>query len=597
MSFQRQIIAEVMKMLRYKFILVSGVVILLFVTATMPIIVKILDSKPAFIIAPESFGAEIERHIGSEKVEWNGIVYENNNFLSYIMAVHLAELEEVKTSLSGDAGIYSQEILYETLDFIALYVNSFEDDSDDLMFDVHSMSSEMAKKYIYGLQNPNYEALKEVREKTEYVISPSFELDEYIDMSDEQRQARYERSSKKIYDFMRYMQTDDLASYISYQRVSLQEQQERNEKSIETLQRKLTEGKISNEEYDEAVKTYIERTEQINTIFIPILDYREQHGILPSDGSWQDEALNLLSYSALNIDLVEIISEETFDIFKNNSEANQAPYTGPYDGYATYEEYLFTKNQELQKLEFDYFVARTSLETGNPDMAVATNGSRSHLYDSLNGHFIVVLFAILIGGYLMSAEYQDGTIRLLMIRPKTRIKILMSRYLAGLLLIYLLYIGIIIVSIVSNGFMYGFEDYLHPNHTPSGEIDFFIMLLGDCLAISTIFLFVYSVGFFCCILSKNTAISTTIPIFLVIGSTLLMQYTDANVTGHLLNFTPLTTLSLHELLLFEIDHAMALHDIKEARFIIISDFGAAVNVIYSVALVAASAVVFKKRDV
>ncbi|GGM30456.1 hypothetical protein GCM10011351_15760 [Paraliobacillus quinghaiensis] len=67
------------------------------------------------------------------------------------------------------------------------------------------------------------------------------------------------------------------------------------------------------------------------------------------------------------------------------------------------------------------------------------------------------LFAIVIGAGIVASEFSTGTIKLLLIRPVNRYKILLSKYLATLLFAFLLVLLIFITAFIVGSIMYGFQ--------------------------------------------------------------------------------------------------------------------------------------------
>ncbi|OAS20562.1 hypothetical protein A8708_18600 [Paenibacillus oryzisoli] len=69
---------------------------------------------------------------------------------------------------------------------------------------------------------------------------------------------------------------------------------------------------------------------------------------------------------------------------------------------------------------------------------------------------VVTLFAVIIAGDMVAGEFTWGTIKLLLIRPASRAKILLSKYLTTLIFAATLLILLFITALIVNGFVYGF---------------------------------------------------------------------------------------------------------------------------------------------
>ncbi|MEH7180157.1 ABC transporter permease [Neobacillus vireti] len=82
------------------------------------------------------------------------------------------------------------------------------------------------------------------------------------------------------------------------------------------------------------------------------------------------------------------------------------------------------------------------------------------MWNGVNGSanlvILITLFTIIIAGDSVAAEFSTGTIKLLLIRPANRVKILLSKYISFLLFGILLLLILFVLSIVMNGILYGF---------------------------------------------------------------------------------------------------------------------------------------------
>lgn len=80
-----------------------------------------------------------------------------------------------------------------------------------------------------------------------------------------------------------------------------------------------------------------------------------------------------------------------------------------------------------------------------------------HLDESY-GIFIIV-FGIIIAGTIVSNEFQKGTIKLLLTRPYSRNKILLSKYIVSMLCIIMFIIVFVIAQYIVGGIVFGFDTF------------------------------------------------------------------------------------------------------------------------------------------
>jgi ABC-2 type transport system permease protein len=82
------------------------------------------------------------------------------------------------------------------------------------------------------------------------------------------------------------------------------------------------------------------------------------------------------------------------------------------------------------------------------------------MWDGVNGSagmmIVITIFTIIIVGDSVAGEFSSGTIKLLLIRPASRVKILVSKYISFLLFGMLLLLTLFVLSLAINGIFYGF---------------------------------------------------------------------------------------------------------------------------------------------
>ncbi|MEO3945562.1 ABC transporter permease [Gorillibacterium sp. CAU 1737] len=71
--------------------------------------------------------------------------------------------------------------------------------------------------------------------------------------------------------------------------------------------------------------------------------------------------------------------------------------------------------------------------------------------------FLVSIFTVIIAADIVAGEFAAGTIKLLLIRPASRAKVLLSKYLATLQFSLLLLVVLFLVSFVASGLLFGFK--------------------------------------------------------------------------------------------------------------------------------------------
>jgi ABC-2 type transport system permease protein len=122
---------------------------------------------------------------------------------------------------------------------------------------------------------------------------------------------------------------------------------------------------------------------------------------------------------------------ETGALDRETYEAN--PFSESYmtDEPMTYEEYLEYVERERSDARQAIGLARYSLENNNPlPSSLEMSGKKSWQTQITSAISWSTILMIVIAGTSLASEYSSGTIRLLLIRPRKRYKILLSKFLA-----------------------------------------------------------------------------------------------------------------------------------------------------------------------
>ncbi len=589
MNTLQNIKSESVLLLRMKFLLVFGVLTILFVNVVAPILSVSLEFNP---FSETPFETMIDNITDDEPLSYNGIIYDKNNRITFSLALQLSLYDEVKKTLARETLTLAQNIITEKIDFYARYADVFDDeaflyyDGDYRIEAVTTVANYIAVAHLYRLENPDYDAIAEIIDKYYYFFGLDFNLETFKNMSKAEKQSELEKIEKDILNLNILIRENDFSKYAEIFLRYYENELANFDDKIENIEKAIESDPVTNGNLQSLIDEETINNNKIRELEISTLKYRLENNIVIDDGSWQDMALTTMSdnYNLIHLEYNSrdnFYEERSFSLFLDEW----------FDNYNNYS-YVW----EMRKLKgaHDYFVAEASLENGAPDMAVVPDGARNRVYGTFNSQFVLVFFAVLVGGYVMAAEYQLGTIRLLLIRPRVRLKVILTKYLGGVSLIYALIFTILLINLITHGVLYGFSDYLYQNYTINGEINFFAMLIGDVLSLSTVFLFVYSFAFSCSTLFKNIAVATILPVFLLVVSTFLMQYIDVNFPMPILELTPLPYISIHEFLVNPEEIAVNLTD---KNLTTVSNVGVAVNLIYSTVFMLPAVLMFLKRDV
>lgn len=268
---------------------------------------------------------------------------------------------------------------------------------------------------------------------------------------------------------------------------------------------------------DESAKLAYENAQgQLNALQIDkkVMDYRDKNGI-ERDKGWKSQTLQMISNKG-SVANPGLMSKKEFD---SNG------YTYEKEMYKTYDKYLAAKDEEIRTAKDDMQKYWYSLEHNIPTPE-ADNGIRNFLTMMLPVTLVVMVLAIIVAGSIVSGEYSKGTIRLLMLRPAARWKILLSKYASVLLISLATLLGGVICMVLGGTVAIGVGDLFTPILSCQNGVvtqqAFILWYLPKLLFSSINILYGASLAFAMSTLFKNTALSVGLSIFATFGGPFAM---------------------------------------------------------------------------
>lgn len=264
-----------------------------------------------------------------------------------------------------------------------------------------------------------------------------------------------------------------------------------------------------NEQKSTTNKTKLEnlktKNKKINDI-LEVYNYLKEENVSSSNDFRVEESENLLQYIESlytpNLTEKELASQSKMD-------------------YKEYEK-IYEDEQKAykEKIEESWYMIKQNKNFNEP-------GVKTSLNSSLTVVQLLGILVIIITGGIMSSEFSKGSIRLLVIRPNKRWKILLSKFLAFLIITIASILITTIVCILANGFVYGFSDYLTNSLAFSGgEIVQKSYLLGvfkDAFILSIPVIFVGILTFMLSVVTTNTALSVGLGMAVMYGYMIALQ--------------------------------------------------------------------------
>lgn len=270
-----------------------------------------------------------------------------------------------------------------------------------------------------------------------------------------------------------------------------------------------------------------------------------------------------------------------------------------YDRYGDYAEAVKYKQEELSRAED---LLAYSIENDMP-IDYLTAGSARNALDSALGINMTVLmfFAIFMASVIVSSEHSSGAIRLLLIRPRAKWKILLSKLCCLFIFIASATVFTSVISLVETVIIHGWSDLSVPYLMHSGkevyEVTPILYYIYKNLIGILPSLLIMLFGLFLSVVTKKSIFALAVALLAnVFGSTVsVWLYDVVRTSAQWLKLSPIPYFGLSQCFPDPIGGTM--HPISPALYGITMEQGAAVMAVYSLIVTAVTFVIFERQQV
>ena len=299
-----------------------------------------------------------------------------------------------------------------------------------------------------------------------------------------------------------YLSEINIYTYKIKDEEALNEAKENYNKFVERLkaddwrsftQEELNSLKQSQEGLDEKLK------DKNTEIQIETLEMRLKYDIAYGD-NYKNDALSKYQQSKITINELE----------KNNNK--------------TYEE-----KKELQSAKEDAEKSKYAIEQGKD--IYNTSDSRGFLLNVFSKYeLFIIITIVLIAGAIVSDEFNKGTIKLLLVRPFNRTKILMAKFITVILTVLFIMIITVILQFIVGGIFFGFDSLSIPaviyNHTTGNlmEVNLLKNILITGIGKMPIYILIGTLAFALSTIFNNTPVAITITLMGYMASSIINQF-------------------------------------------------------------------------
>lgn len=417
-----------------------------------------------------------------------------------------------------------------------------------------------------------------------YRIDP-MSLEEYYELSAEELQKEIDKFTNEAAELKKTIENNDYMAYLAGVIKDTEKEIEDSKKNITTLEADLAKDK-ENKEIPlaiEGLKKSIATQEEL----LKAYKYKHDNNIVYDANDWRHNTVEHIKQS-INAKNEELLTEESFkQTF--SWEINRQGYT--------YEEYQKDREDRIAFAEENLVLDWYSLENNIPRVQFIKDARNSLNETYLFYVTIAILLCIIIGGGIVSSEYSTGTVRLLMIRPVSRWKILFSKLAAVFIIGYGAMFAAFLLNIVSSGIANGFGTLGTPILAlKDGAVvhqNFILSLIPNLMFASVSLIFIIAVVFFFSTVARNTALAVGLTMVGFLGSMPAAQVA-ANLKMTWIGSTFLPYVNLTS---FVGNESWVIESLKQMGVTLNATMGAVQLLVIAVVLTVISFAVFTKRDV
>ena len=209
--------------------------------------------------------------------------------------------------------------------------------------------------------------------------------------------------------------------------------------------------------------------------------------------------------------------------------------------------YMLLDKREAEK---QLYADKYRVEHNYHDLTENTGAGLFINYTCMSANVIVLIYMMVVGGNLVADEYGKGTIKLLLVRPFKRVKILISKYIATIISTIMFFLIFVLVVFFACGIAKGFDSYLSPvvvydfSIGAVREMSVLTYLFINVVSYVPMYLMLLALTFFIGVFIKNEALTVGIPVVVYVIS-LFLNY---SATYKIMRYFPTLCWNLNQFL-------------------------------------------------
>lgn len=244
-----------------------------------------------------------------------------------------------------------------------------------------------------------------------------------------------------------------------------------------------------------------------------------------------------------------------------------------------------------QKMIEESEIAKYILETKQDvEKQASLRGILLNVFDEYS--IFIIIFIIMIAGGIVSSEFEKGTVKMLLVKPYKRGKILLAKYIVSLLMILFIFVITVVFQVIVGGVVFGFDSLSIPavvyNFNTNSVVTYNMFEYVLIIAVNKlpIYVLLTTLSFALSSIFANTVIAVVLPIFGNVASAVINQLASVYSIRELAVFPTLNW-----------DFSQFLFGRLPAYEFTSLGFAVCVCVVYWAIMVSVAWIAFRKREI
>lgn len=291
---------------------------------------------------------------------------------------------------------------------------------------------------------------------------------------------------------------------------------------------------LDKENFSQFIKLEIENTKKI----IADLEAQKKE---TQDEEQISSINNQIEQNNFELEFLQLRLDKNISYAKNDKNNLLQDYKNAKQALESYPENIQDYKQKLQYNKALEEMKELEYKVYNDIPILPSDNARDMLINSVDFYeILIIMVIIIIAASILSEEFNKGTIKLLLVKPHQRWKLLLAKLLSTIIVLVMTIIYILILQTIVGGFVYSFTDYgvpiiqydfnLKEICSINGFSYFFILLLAKIPMYLLVLLLTFCISTFSC----NTAISIVLGMLLYLSKNIINLSDNLQFTKFLL---------------------------------------------------------------